>query len=303
MTIRERLGRLVLPLFAIVASLPLACIFADSLFGMTSALVVPVFVVAVLFTVISREPAHRIWWFAFACSTMIWLLVLSPLMESGIHGAALWLQRLSHQGAISLTQRVIEPGALASIYLFPPIGSVLTGAGIGRLVQHWSNLKGRSASLERSRRWQFSVRELLVFTFAFCGFLAIAFGRMRVEQAAESSDKAAFLARFENSFVTKGVQLLAEPNITGGHRALIPESGYTSFMPPGINEYRVTAPIVKSNQGRWAVWVYTCNGNHDDMIYQFAYAEADTEELLPLHPFPMKAYVNATWQMIDGVPN
>ena len=122
------LGKFLLAFFVGVASLPLAFVFADSIFGMASALVVPVFVVSLLFTVISHEPVHRMWWFAFACSTAIWLIVLSPIIESGIHG------------------------------------------------------------------------------------------------------------------------------------------------------------------------------NHEDMIYQFAYAEADTEEALPLNPLPIKAYVNATWQMIDGTP-
>jgi hypothetical protein len=256
----------------------------------------------VLFTVISREPAHRSWWFAFACSTAIWLLVLLPIVESGIHGAALGLQRLTQRGTISLSQRVIEPAALASIFLLPPIGAVLTGVGMGRLTYPWRRRSGGSPSREGSQRWRFSLRELLVATFALCAFLALALGRLRVDQARTDDGKAAFLARFESSFATTDVRLLAQPNITGGHRALIPESGYMSFMPPGINEYRVTAPIVNNNQKRWAVWVYTCNGNYDDMIYQFAYAEADAEDALLLHPYPVKAYVNATWKMIDGAP-
>jgi hypothetical protein len=56
----------------------------------------------------------------------------------------------------------------------------------------------------------------------------------------------------------------------------------------------------RNNQKRWGVWLYTCNGKHDDMIYQFAYTESETEAGLP--PLAAKAYVNATWQMIDGVP-
>lgn len=83
---------------------------------------------------------------------------------------------------------------------------------------------------------------------------------------------------------------------------LVPESGYRSFMAPGVNEYRVIAPINKNGNECWGLWVYTCNGEHDDMIYQFAYAEAKHEHELPSMPFPTKAYVNATWTMVDGVP-
>jgi hypothetical protein len=204
------------------------------------------------------------------------------------------LQRLTQQGTISISQQVIEPTALALIFLGPPLGAVLTGLGAGWLAQRVR----RSGASEK--RWRFSLRELLVATCALCVFLALAFGRLGLDQAKAHDGRMAFLTRFESSFASNNVRLLSPPDITGGHRALIPESGYRSFMPPGINEYRVTAPILKSNQKRWAVWAYTCNGNHDDMIYQFAYAESDTEEGLP--PLPMKAYVNASWQMIDGAP-
>ncbi len=293
------LGNGLLALLAAVASLPLALVFANSMFGIASALVLPILAVSLLFTTISRERMPRIWWFSFACSTAVWLLVLSPILESMVNGIALGLQRLAQRGTISLSQRVIELTALALIFLLPPIGAVLTGTGVGRLSRYVS---GRVHVIEGTKRWRFSIRELLVATFALCVFLALAFGRIRVDQSRENDGRTAFLARFEDSFVTKGVRLLSTPTITGGHRALIPESGYKSFMPPGISEYRVTAPIVKNNTKLWAVWVYTCNGKHDDMIYQFAYSESETEEALPSHPFPAKGYVNATWQMIDGAP-
>jgi hypothetical protein len=288
-----RFVRGLIAILAAVASLPLAFILADSPFGLASALVAPLLAVSLVCTVTADEQ-HRIWWFAFACSAAVWLLVLSPGLESAVNGIAVGLQRLTQRGTISLSQRVIEPTSLALIVIGPPIGAVFTGVGAGWLAQR----------IRRSRasegRWRFSMRELLVATFALCMFLALAFGRLRVDHAKENDGKAAFLSRFENSFGSTHVRLLSPPDITGGHRTLIPESGYMSFMPPGINEYRVTAPILKNNKRRWAVWAYTCNGNHDDMIYQFAYAESDTEDGLPT--FTAKAYANASWQMIDGAP-
>ncbi len=288
-----RVVRGLVAFLAAVAALPLALILADSTFGMASVLVAPVLAASLVCTATAREP-HRVWWFAFACSTAVWLLVLSPALELVVNGIAVSLQRLTQRGTISLSQRVIEPTALALIFIGPPIGAVVTGFGAGWLAQRTR----RSPASER--RWRFSVRELLVATLALCMFLALASGRIRVDHAKENERKVAFLTRFENSFGSSRVRLLSPPDITGGHRTLIPESGYMSFMPPGINEYRVTAPILKNNKRLWAVWAYTCNGKHDDMIYQFAYAESDTEEGLP--PFLAKAYVNASWQMIDGAP-
>lgn len=77
------------------ASLPIALLLADSVLGIASSLVVPVFFVAVVFTIIARTSGHRIWWFAFACVTAVWLLFLSQLMEIGVHHTALYLQRLT----------------------------------------------------------------------------------------------------------------------------------------------------------------------------------------------------------------
>jgi hypothetical protein len=291
-----------LALFVASLSMPVALRSADSAFGMASALVVPVFFVGLVFTVAARAPARRLWWFVFTASTAIWMLFLSPLLESGVHGTAIYLQSLTQQGTISLSQRVIEPAALLLIFLGPPLGAVVTGVSAGRLSQYRLRARNDPQIDESIPRWRFSIRELLVAIFTLTLLLAIAFGRIRNHQAAESNARSAFLARFESSFTTNTVQLLQKPIIFGGDRALIPESGYRSFMPPGVNEYRIVAPISKENKELWAVWSFTCNGDHDDMIYQFAYADARTEDQLPPSPFPMKTYVGATWQMIDGVP-
>jgi hypothetical protein len=228
---------------------------------------------------------------------------LRTLRLSDTHVTDAGLERLcnlTNLAALELRRTVIEPTSLALIFLGPPVGAVLTGIGMGSWCVRW--LRRNSQLSESRRRWRFSVREMLVAIFALSLMLALVFGRTRAHQASEGLARSAFLTRFETSFSTSKVQLAQKPVITGGHRALIPESGYMSFMAPGVNEYRVTAPISKNNTRLWAVWSYTCNGEHNDMIYQFAYAEAPTENQLPSSPFPAKAYVNATWQMENGVP-
>lgn len=82
-----------------LASLPIALLSANSVLGIASSLVVPVFFVATVFTIIARTSGHRIWWFAFACGTAACLLFLSQLLETGVHHTALYLQRLSCDSA------------------------------------------------------------------------------------------------------------------------------------------------------------------------------------------------------------
>ncbi|HEY3394857.1 MAG TPA: hypothetical protein VGK58_19285 [Lacipirellulaceae bacterium] len=290
-------------LFVASVSIPVALRSADSAFGMASMLVVPTFFVALVFTITARDAYRRIFWFVFTCSAAIWMLFLSQILESAVLATAIYLQDLTQQGTISLSQRVIEPVSLGLIFLGPPVGAALSGVVAGRLLQYWFRRRNGSQAYEGNSRWRFSIRELLVAVFALSLLLAVAFGRIRNHQAAENSARSTFLARFEASFTTHEIELLQAPIIVGGHRALVPESGYRSFMAPDVNEYRIVAPISKDNKERWAVWSYTCNGQHDDMVYQFAYAEAPTEDQLPPSPFPMKTYINQlSWRMIDGVP-
>jgi hypothetical protein len=300
---KPRYRILIVTLFAVIvaiASLPVAFVAADSVFGMASTLVVPLLFVAIALTLTARDLTRRLWWFVFSCSTAIWMVLLSWLLERAVHTTALYLQDLTQQGTISLSQRVIEPTSLALIFLGPPLGAVITGIVSARwLVKNCRTIRHRD---ELVRQWRFSMREMLVAVFAISLLLAFVFGRTQAHRASESRARNTFLARFESSFAGTAVQLADAPVITGGHRNLIPESGYVSFMAPGQNEYRVTAPVFRNNTRLWAVWSYTCNGDHNDMIYRFAHAEAPTEGQLPSHPFPAKAYVNATWKMIDGVP-
>jgi hypothetical protein len=81
------------------------------------------------------------------------------------------------------------------------------------------------------------------------------------------------------------------------------EYGPFTFRPPGVNEYRIVAPIKRRDTDLWGVWAYTCReAEYDAWIYKFAYAEAAREELLPDFPFPAQPYIDSTWQMVDGNP-
>ncbi len=133
-----------------LASLPIALLSADSVFGIASSLVVPVLFVAVVFTIIARTSGRRIWWFAFACGTAAWLLFLSQLLETGVHHTDFYLQRLTHSGTISLSQRVIEPTALLLIFLGPPFASVHNQRSSADIAT-WSQNPDTGASWHRAR--------------------------------------------------------------------------------------------------------------------------------------------------------
>ncbi|MEX2310495.1 MAG: hypothetical protein WD738_23205 [Pirellulales bacterium] len=217
---------------------------------------------------------------------------------------AVALQRLTQRGTIDLSQRIIEPVALLLVLLLPMALAIATGCFAGwaaaRMNQRVSRI--RSAADEDSATWRLSIREMLISIVAICVLLGMAVSRVSSWQAANRQDEQEFLSRFSNSFISGNVKLLEMPAITGIDRSLIPESGYRSFMPPGVNEYIVTCPISRNGTASWAIWSYTCNAVHDDMIYKFAYAEAPTKDQLPAFPFPAKSYVNATWRMVNGVP-
>jgi hypothetical protein len=120
---------------------------------------------------------------------------------------------------------------------------------------------------------------------------------------AERIKQEEFLARFKASFTSGQVVLLDEPQVQEQQRTLMAETGYASYRGPGVNEYRITAPIQASGRERWAVWSYTCNDCSQDYIYQFSYAEAASPQQLPQFPNPPKPYIEGTWRMIDGVPS
>jgi hypothetical protein len=300
---RRRTLRILFACSLAATSLPLAIVSADLPFGLGSCCVVPLVAFALAMTVTSVQPIHRLWWFAFLCVSACWFLIAS-FLEHLIMETAVALQELTQRGIIDLSQRVIEPVALLLVLILPMALAIATGCLAGRAVTRLNRRFGRGkiSTEVDSARWKLSIREMLISVVAICFFLGLAVSRMSSWQAANRQAAQLFASRFEASFNTGDVILLERPEITDVHRTLIPESNFRSFMGPGVNEYIVTCPISKDGTPSWAIWSYTCNAEHDDMIYQFAYAEAPAKDQLPTFPFPAKSYVNATWKMVDGVP-
>ena len=290
-----------LAIATVVASLPLTLIAVDSLFGLGSMFVVPLLAVAVVFTITAGDRRRRAWWFAFAMVAGL-CLQLCPSVAAGAFGAARFAQDLSKSGTVPLSQSVVELASGLAIVLTPPIAAILLGAYAGRTAQRWIKRDDSAEVADNRWRWRFSVRELAIGVAGAALLLALVANRTRSWSMGESGKQQQFLARFETSFAAGDVKLLAPPRISELQRTLMPESGYRSFLTPGVNEYRIVAPIEKNGERMWAIWAYTCNDEHDDMIYQFSYAEAPTEELLPQMPYPIKKYVTATWRMEGGAP-
>ena len=303
-TIGQKLLRIVAAMAIGLISSPLAWIAKDSFLGLGSALVVPQLAIGVWFVLSARDRLRRLWWFGFVVASGL-CLPLCAAAERGVHALARFLQELTQQGTISLSQRVIEPAALLLIIVGIPIGVCLLSAIAGRFATRLARSMESAADPELSTRWRFSVRELLIGFAAACLLLAWISGHSRDFGSQESRNQSALLTRFKASFISGETRLLGEPILGENQRSRMAR-GY-SFRPPGVNEYRLVAPIERQGQRLWAVWFYTCNGSNSDplyhdAIYQFAYAEAASKEELPELPWPPKRYIEVTMDMVDGTP-
>ena len=299
---RTRLLRCLVATAVALTSLPLALICVDSFFGLGSLLVVPAFAVSAVCTLTACNDGRRAWWFGFSIAAGLFL-PLCPLVERGLHSIALALQHLSQSGTISLSQRVIEPTLLVLVVLCPFLAVGLLGVVAGRLTRRIAGIGTSGATSDSiGTRWRFTIRELLIGVAAACLLLAWIFGQTRNWDAGEQKNQRLFLSRFESSFTSAEVTLLGTPKIDEQQRTLIPESRFMSFRAPGQNEYRVIAPIEINGQQRWRIWTYVCNGDQNDGIYGFAYADAPVREQLPSKPFPLVRYIPWSTEMVDGIP-
>lgn len=284
-----------------VASLPLGVASGNSFFGLGSVLLVPALAIGVWFALGTQGGERRAWWFGFTMAVGL-CLPLAPAIEASLCDFAVFLQRRTQRGELSLSQRVIEPGCLLLTVLCPVAVACLAGLVAGGFAQRLARRAAgdEAACSPRSARWQFSLRELLLVLGAL-GVLLAWNGLYTADRGArERQNQQQFLARFKDSFKSGEVKLLAAPGIEERQGALM--SGF-SFKPPGVNEYRVTAQIEKDGVRRWAVWAYTCNQDEGEMIYQYAYAEAEREDQLPPSPLPTKRYIEGAWVMVDGAPS
>ena len=73
-------------------------------------------------------------------------------------------------------------------------------------------------------------------------------------------------------------------------------------MQSHLKQYRVSAPIVKDGDEKWAVWTYWIDANYGGVL-NFDYAEAPTEDALPPTLFPK--YLDepmSVLELTDGEP-
>jgi hypothetical protein len=302
---RWKIARLLIAIVVAVASLPLSQFTVDINFGLGSLLIVPAFAVSAWFLLTAREEL-RAWWFGFVITNGMFL-PLCPWVEQGLHSVAVYLQHLTQSGILSLSQRVIEPTLLILVVLCPLVLASLLGFAAGRFTQRLARgATRREATVSPDGgHWRFSIREMLIAIAAVCFLAAWNSGHTRHWKDAEDRNQSAFLNRFKASFSSGEVGLLAEPRIEEQQRTRMREFGPLSFRAPGINEYRIVAPVKMKEQELWAVWVFTSRKNNehaDEYVYKFAYAEAPNEEQLPDFPFPAQRYIEGTWDMVDGLP-
>lgn len=286
------------------ACIPAAMICVDRFFGLGSLLLVPAIAIGVWFTVTARDRRRRAWWFGYSVSVGV-CFPLCAYVERGVLSIGRYLQDLSQSGVISLSQRVLEPALLILIVVCPLIAASVLGLIAGRLCRRFTGAPRLTEPPKpgTQMQWRLSVRELLIGFAAMCLLLGWIIGHVRSRNTTERENLSAFLVRFESSFTSGEVTLLDDPQPYELQRTLIPESGYRQFQGPGVNEYRFVAPIEKHGERLWAVWAYTCNGEQDDFIYQFGYAEASHMSRLPQFPLPARRYVEGTWYMVDGIPS
>jgi len=286
-----------------LASLPISLISVDSFFGLGSFLIVPACAASVLL-MLSAADGRRAWWFGMAF-VVAFCLPLCPLVETWLHGIAVYFQRLSQRGVLSLSQWAIEPTLIIMVMIVPLLIACLLGIGVGALSQRLLRGRNRSDSSHSTvnARWRFSIREMLVAFVAMSFLAAWISSRTHEWTGIDKEKQIAFLDRFEVSFSSGQVELTAKPRIEEQQRSRMREYGPFAFRAPGINEYRIVAPIKVNGKEVWSVWTYTCNGDAYDCIYKYAYAEAPDKEQLPQFPFPAQRYIDITGSMVDGVPS
>lgn len=281
-----------------VVSLPLAAVSANSFFGLGSVLVVPALAAGLWCAVWTRNFECRAWWLGLTLAVGLFLPACPASMRLS-QSVAVYVQRLTQRGSFV---NVIELCCLLATVLVPLLCACLVGIAGGNLARGIAHraARGRATEIPDGARWQFSVRELLSVVAALSLVLAWNGHFLAVRGARERQNQLAFLARFEESFRSDEIQLLADPVVSERQGATV---SALSFKPPGMNEYRIVAPIKRDGVRRWAVWAYTTSEDDREFIYQYGCTEVESEDQLPQLPEPVKRHIEGTWELVDGVPS
>jgi hypothetical protein len=280
----------------------LAWFSLNSLLGLAGVGPLPAAALGSWLAVAKRDSSKRAWWLGWA-ATFGAAIPTCPFWNSAIPAVAWWL----HQQVPSIDWNYLELASLLLSAVLPLFVVGLVGTGVAsftRFLQRRISVRGDSRP-SGAAAWRFSLRELMVTVSVFGVVLGWNMEWIRRGQNARQKSQLAFLEQFEASFTTGEVELLAEPVMEGLHRSATWESGYRVFLPPGISEYRIKAPIRERGQKKWAIWSYMCNQNNPhggEYVFQFGYAEAAAQSQLPDAPFPLKRYVQYSTELIDGLP-
>jgi hypothetical protein len=280
----------------------LAWFSLNSLLGLAGVGLLPAAALGSWLAVAKRDSSKRAWWLGWA-ATFGAALPTCPWWNGAIPNAAWWSsQRLSF-----IPWDYLELASLVLATLLPLIAVGLLGMSVGSFSRYLFRkcVAPHGTPPSDASKWRFSLRELMVTIAVFGLVLGWNMEWTRRGQNARRANQLAFLQRFKDSFTSGQVKLLAEPMMEGLHRSATWESGYRVFLPPGISEYRITAPIREAGRQKWAVWSYMCNQDNaygGEYMFQFGYAETPSQSQLPDAPFPLKRYIQYSTDLIDGLP-
>ena len=279
----------------LLASFPLMVFATECGFGLAATLMVPTCCLGYWFALTSPQRSHRLGWFAFS-SINVFLLPFCPwwkrVIEAGLHA----FQLLVRDVQPSFLYHNAEIVALLLIIILPwGVGCGL-GRFVAKLTRRFVSESPTHTVSERSIFFQFSVRGMLltIMVFAFLtGWLSTT---VRKWYAHEKANQQLLLRRFQDSFTSGNVTLLAEPFIAKDHSVF-----QRNQKADGISEYRIVAPIKKGGNQRWAVWLYLCNEKYPGSVSNFGYGEAGTQNALPRNIFP-EYLREPTYSLVDGEP-
>ena len=209
-----------------------------------------------------------------------------------------WVQDFLRSSQPTFLYSAAESAALIAVIMLPwGVGCVLGwfAAKVTRKLLCASTGDDESRS---QSEYRFTLRGMLLAVMMCAVLTAWLSGTVRQWHQREQSNQKLFLSRFESSFTTGDVALLAEPVIVENHTML-----RASQNPTGISEYRVVASIERNHNKLWAVWTYLCDEHYPGTVSKFGYAEAATQAALPPAPSPMTEYLREpSYQMINGEP-
>lgn len=192
-----------------------------------------------------------------------------------------WLQDIIRGSQPTILYSITETVSILAVIILPWI----VGCGLGwiaaRLIRKHFGAFMVDEENASQKPYQFTVRGMLLAVFLISAQTAWLSTTVMQWQEHENSNQDFLLQQFKRSFTTGSVSLLGEPSIVEDH-AMLKMSQNSS----GISEYRILAPISRDGMQLWGVWTYLCDENYSGTVSKFGYAEAPSQNALPLPHSP-----------------